>query len=70
MVREIIRKPEVKRLTGYADSTLYKHIAAGRFPKPIKLSPGGRASGWFADEIASWQESRVKERDGGAHDAS
>jgi prophage regulatory protein len=40
----ILRRPEVEARTGYPTSTLYTKIAAGEFPRPIKLSV--RAVGW------------------------
>ncbi len=40
----ILRRPEVEARTGYPTSTLYTKIAAGEFPRPIKLS--ARAVGW------------------------
>jgi prophage regulatory protein len=40
----ILRRPEVEARTGYPTSTLYTLMAAGKFPRPIKLS--ARAVGW------------------------
>jgi prophage regulatory protein len=40
----ILRRPEVCARTGYPVSTLYTLMAAGKFPRPIKLS--ARAVGW------------------------
>ena len=52
----LVRKPEVLRRTGLASSTLYAHIAQGRFPKPVKI--GARAVAWRSDEIQAWIDSR------------
>lgn len=50
----ILRRAAVERLTGLPRSTLYAKVAAGEFPKPIKL--GARSVGWFERDIAAWQE--------------
>jgi prophage regulatory protein len=42
---------------------LWRLCRAGRFPKPIKLSPGRNA--WSEAEIADWIKARIAERDGG-----
>jgi hypothetical protein len=41
-------------------------IAAGKFPKPIKVNDAGRILGWLETEIAAWQEARIALRDAGA----
>jgi predicted DNA-binding transcriptional regulator AlpA len=38
-------------------------IDEGKFLTPIFLSPGGRARGWFEDEIIAYQEECAAERD-------
>jgi len=43
-----IRKPEVLALTGYETRTLYRRIAAGLFPRPVK---DGRMSFWWLSEV-------------------
>jgi prophage regulatory protein len=58
-LRKIVRKPVVLAATGYSNSTLYKKIQDGKFPKPVKLDPddksGRAASGWFEDEVEDYQ---------------
>ena len=39
--------------TGLPTSTLYAKIAAGEFPKPVKL--GKRAVGWLSTDIDNWK---------------
>ena len=46
-----IRKPEVLRMTGYKSRTLYRRIAAGMFPGPIK---DGRMSFWWLSEVQKY----------------
>ena len=47
----IFRMKDLPTITGLQPSTIYEHIAAGKFPKPFKLTPGGRAAGWFDTTI-------------------
>lgn len=46
------RMRDVIRITSLSRPTLYRRIAAGRFPAPIKL--GGRACGWTSESLAAW----------------
>jgi prophage regulatory protein len=55
----------VQEATGESRSTIYKRIAEGIFPKPIKL--GVKSVGWVEDEVAKYIEARIAERDGGAN---
>jgi predicted DNA-binding transcriptional regulator AlpA len=59
MVRKVMRKPAVLAATGFSNSTLYDKINAGKFPKPTKLDPEGRAVVWFEDEIEAFQKAAV-----------
>lgn len=56
--RYIIRSSEVSRICGLKKSARYQLEAQGLFPKRVILSK--RASGYFADEIAAWLESRPR----------
>jgi prophage regulatory protein len=47
----LIRIGDVMRRTGHARSTVYAMVSAGKFPKPIKLGDGVRASAWIESEI-------------------
>jgi predicted DNA-binding transcriptional regulator AlpA len=62
-LRRILRRPEVLAACGYGPTQLDELIQQGKFPAPISLSPGGRARGWFEDEIIAYQEERAAERD-------
>ena len=55
------RLPQVKARTGLGRSEIYRRIATGNFPAPIKL--GERASAWVASEIDAFIESRIAARD-------
>jgi prophage regulatory protein len=45
----------------YSKCQLWRLWNAGKFPKPVKLSAVRNA--WRADEIESWIEQRIAERD-------
>jgi len=45
--------PAVSDRTGASKSTIYAAIAAGTFPKPVKV---GRASRWRLSEIIKWMD--------------
>jgi prophage regulatory protein len=60
----LIKLNEVKTLTTLSRSTIYKKIAEGTFPAPIKL--GDRAVAWLETEIVNWIEQRIEShRSGG-----
>jgi prophage regulatory protein len=62
MPTEILRLPEVLRLTGYTKASIYRLVSLGRFPKPVHLC-GGRAAGWVKSEVLAVIETAIAERD-------
>ena len=53
-IREIIRFPEVKRLTGGRSRTqIWRDVRAGKFPAPVQIGPN--AVGWYRDEVEARQ---------------
>jgi prophage regulatory protein len=52
----IVRLAEVLRLTGLSTSTLWREIAAGRFPSPVPISKRGK--GWLASDLRDWLAKR------------
>jgi prophage regulatory protein len=58
------RLPSVKARTGLSRSEIYRRVALGRFPAPVKL--GERASAWNTAEINQWIAARIAARDGEA----
>ncbi|MGI9522319.1 MAG: helix-turn-helix transcriptional regulator [Hyphomicrobiaceae bacterium] len=58
MADKILRRPEVEERTGLSRSTIYERMAAGEFPKPLRISK--RAVGWPESRIQAWLESRVE----------
>ena len=53
----ILRRPEVERLTGFSKASIYRLMAAGEFPTPIRL--GVRAVAWRARDVEAWLASRA-----------
>lgn len=53
----LIRKGAVLERTALSNTSLYRLIAKGEFPKPIKLGP--RAVAWVEGDIQKWIESRI-----------
>lgn len=56
--RFIMKLHTVTEKTGNSKSTIYRLMAEDKFPKQRRLSEGGRASGWFSDEIQDWINTR------------
>ena len=50
----ILRMRDLRERLGLSASHLYALIAAGRFPKPFPIIPGGRATGWFESTIDAY----------------
>lgn len=63
-LERIYRRPDLPAVTGLSIPYINELVAAGRFPKPIKL--GARASGWLESELLAWQAERIAERDASA----
>ena len=62
---QLIRLPDVITRTGLGRSTVWNLVAAGRFPKQVKLS--ARSSAWVSSEVDHWVAARIIERDRTAH---
>ncbi len=57
----LLRLPQVRSHTGLSRSELYRRIAEGAFPAPVKI--GARASAWSSFEVEHWIAERIAERD-------
>jgi prophage regulatory protein len=58
-------KRRIKSRTTLSGSMLYRLIAEGKFPRPIKI---GRRSYWDSREVSSWIESQLTEGSSRPHD--
>jgi len=56
----IIRKPELLRIIGLSDCTVWRMEKEGRFPLRIRL--GGNSTGWLLSEVEAWIAARAAER--------
>jgi prophage regulatory protein len=57
----VLKLSVVSEITGIPASSIYRKVAAGQFPAPIKL--GESASGWLLSEVEMWLAARREERD-------
>ncbi len=57
----LLRLPEVKARTGLSRSEIYRRVALGTFPAPVKL--GEHASAWVASEVDQFIADRIAARD-------
>lgn len=59
----LLRMADVRAYTGISAAQVYRLIAAGDFPKPVKLY--GKASAWPESEVQAWIAARIKSSRGG-----
>ena len=50
--------PEVQQIVPLSRSSIYKKLAAGEFPAPIRLSPGRRVA-WRERDLLAWLNARA-----------
>jgi prophage regulatory protein len=53
----LLRLKEVIEIVGMKRSTIYEHIQASSFPRPINIGP--RAVAWLNTDIQAWIAQRV-----------
>lgn len=54
---QLLRLKQVKEVTGLSRSSIYCEVAAGRFPKQIRIT--SKTVGWLADEVNDFVMGRV-----------
>ena len=64
LIERILRIRDVISLTGMSRSQIYRLIANNEFPQQIKLTSGGKITGWQQSEILDWIDSRVADSRG------
>lgn len=57
-IDRMLRRKEVEQITGRSRSSIYDGIAAGTFPKPVKI--GARAVAWPESVIRAWIAERME----------
>lgn len=63
-----IRIKEVAEKVALGQSTLYRMIAEGKFPKPFELVPGRTA--WLEEDIDAWLAERAGRKPAAAAESS
>ncbi|NBN79431.1 AlpA family phage regulatory protein [Microvirga tunisiensis] len=58
MKDRVMRRKEVEEATGLKRSCLYAAIAAGQFPRQIRLT--NKSVGWLESEILEWIRARQR----------
>lgn len=58
---QILRKPDIRRLTGLSPRTIDGLEKAGRFPRRFPIS--ARAVGWDSRAVQTWLEERSAGRE-------
>jgi prophage regulatory protein len=58
MPLQVLRLPQVCRVTGLCRSMIYQLEAERRFPRRIKI--GVRAVGWVEAEVQAWLADRIE----------
>jgi predicted DNA-binding transcriptional regulator AlpA len=64
-LRKIVRQRDLPAVTGLQKTQIATEIRLGTFPKPLRLTEGGRAKGWLEDELIAWQAKRFAKREAG-----
>jgi prophage regulatory protein len=59
----LLRLPAVLAFSGYGRTQLFEAIKRHEFPRPIKLTPSGRAIAWDSAELDGWKKARKAARD-------
>lgn len=62
MTDTILRKRDIKRITGLSDVTIRLMEAAGTFPSRFTINPNGRLVGWKSTAIQAWIDERGASR--------
>ncbi|KPQ26587.1 MAG: prophage regulatory protein [Marinobacter excellens HL-55] len=57
-IDRMLRRKEVEAITGRGRSAIYEGMAAGTFPKPVKI--GARAVAWPESVIREWIAERME----------
>lgn len=69
-MNRLLRLRQVMSQTGMGSSTIYRHIAAGTFPAPLKI--GGHSARWLQASVDAWIENLIHKQNGSvvSHGAS
>lgn len=59
-MKKILRKKEVRQITGLSDTTLWRLERDSCFPRRLRL---GGAVGWLEEEVEAWIEEKAAGRE-------
>lgn len=59
---QMLNLKQVMKITTLSKSTIYALIHEKKFPRQVRLTPGGSVA-WVQSEIHAWIEERMHERD-------
>ncbi len=59
-VKHLLSKRAVLRQIPISNATMWRTIAAGDFPKPVRIAK--RRVAWVESEVADWLAERMEER--------
>ncbi len=59
---KLLKLPQVREITQFSTTTIYRLMAKGKFPKQIKLAE--RTVRWIENEIHDFINQKITERDG------
>ena len=57
MTMELIKLPDVMKMTGLSRSTIYLYMARDEFPKPVRI--GLRAVAWRKEQVELWIKQKI-----------
>jgi predicted DNA-binding transcriptional regulator AlpA len=57
-LHRLYRPRDLPAVVGLRRTQIAELIKAGKFPKPIPLSDGGRAKAWLEKDLILWQAAR------------
>jgi prophage regulatory protein len=58
-IKTLLRLPQVRQVVPLSRSEIYRRIAVGKFPKPIKL--GARVVAWDFDEVQAYVREKLSD---------
>ena len=59
MKENLMRLPEVIKLTGFRRSQIYRLVNIGEFPKQVKIS--SKSVAWLESELEEWMDKKIQE---------
>jgi predicted DNA-binding transcriptional regulator AlpA len=61
-LNRLYRLRDLPEFVGLQKTQIADLVRAGKFPKPVRLTDGGRAVAWLEADLIEWQSARVAAR--------